>query len=240
MVDNQFIQSHLADYGIQLTAKQWQQLSLYYQLLIEWNKRMNLTGITDFKEVYVKHFYDSMTPSFFYPFESISKLADVGAGAGFPSLPLKILFPHLKVTIIDSLNKRIQFLHYLSRELKLDHIELIHGRAEELGQNKKYREKFDAVMARAVAKMQVLSELCLPLTSVDGQFIAMKGNDIKSEMMEALHAIRILGGTVTREEIFELPYDMGKRSIIYIRKIKKTPDKYPRKPGIPSKQPIVK
>lgn len=166
--------SSLAEKGISLSDRQLEQFELYYRMLVEWNEKMNLTSITEKKEVYLKHFYDSITAAFYIDFEKVTTLCDVGAGAGFPSLPIKICFPHLHVTIVDSLNKRITFLETLSDALQLEHTAFVHDRAETFGQRKDVRESFDLVTARAVARLSVLSELCLPLAKKNGVFAALK------------------------------------------------------------------
>lgn len=162
MNEQQFIEA-LKEKGIELSETQIAQFKKYFELLVEWNEKMNLTAITDLEGVYLKHFYDSISASFYFDFTKVSSVCDVGAGAGFPSLPIKICFPDLHVTIVDSLNKRITFLNHLSEELNLKNVEFVHSRAEEFGQNVKYREKFDVATARAVARLSVLSEFCIPL-----------------------------------------------------------------------------
>lgn len=184
MNEQQFIEALKAK-GIELTAAQIAQFKKYFELLVEWNEKMNLTAITDLEGVYLKHFYDSISASFYFDFTKITSVCDVGAGAGFPSLPIKICFPHLKITIVDSLNKRITFLNHLSEELHLENVEFVHARAEEFGQNAKYREKFDVVTARAVARLSVLSELCVPLVKEGGQFVALKAAAGKQELADA-------------------------------------------------------
>ncbi|NLI68651.1 MAG: 16S rRNA (guanine(527)-N(7))-methyltransferase RsmG [Bacilli bacterium] len=237
-MNEQSFQEHLAKHHISLNGKQLEQFALYFELLVVWNQKVNLTAITDRNDVYLKHFYDSITPGFHYDFAHVLTLCDVGAGAGFPSLPLKICFPHLHITIIDSLKKRIAFLEALIEKLGLDHIELVHGRAEDAGRNKSYRESFDVVTARAVANMNVLAEYCLPLCKVDGMFIALKGASAEEELKQAKNAIQLLGGKVDRVETFSLPLEESERGLIFIKKEKKTPKKYPRKAGTPSKQPL--
>ncbi|MBF0780940.1 MULTISPECIES: 16S rRNA (guanine(527)-N(7))-methyltransferase RsmG [unclassified Granulicatella] len=229
----------LSTHNIHLTAQQEQQYQTYYHLLIEWNEKMNLTAITDEEEVYLKHFYDSVTLLLRTPLLQHSiHICDVGAGAGFPSIPLKILFPHLKVTIVDSLNKRITFLKTLVQELALDEVYCYHDRAETFAQQKQFREMFDVVTARAVARLNLLSELCIPLVKVGGYFAAMKASSGIEEKQEASKAIQILGGILTEDISFELPEQAGIRHILLIQKIKGTPKKYPRKAGIPAKNPL--
>lgn len=188
---------------------------------------MNLTSITDEHEVYLKHFYDSITPSFYYDFKGSLSICDVGAGAGFPSIPLKIIFPELKVTIVDSLNKRIQFLNHLADDLGLQDVSFVHDRAETFGKGD-YRESYDIVTARAVARLTVLSELCLPLVRKGGQFIALKSSKGEEELDEAQFAINVLGGNVKETFNFELPEEAGERQMIVIDKRRQTSKKYPR------------
>jgi 16S rRNA (guanine527-N7)-methyltransferase len=233
----QFI-AMLAEKGIDLTPWQLEQFEIYYQTLVEWNEKMNLTAITDKDEVYLKHFYDSISAAFYFDFSKPIQLCDVGAGAGFPSIPLKIVFPSIELTIVDSLNKRITFLNHLASQLKLDHVHFIHDRAETFGVNPDYREKYDVVTARAVARMSVLSELCLPLVKQGGTFIAMKAAQAKEELDLGKKAITLLGGVVEDTFTFTLPVEESERNIIVIKKTKNTPKKYPRKPGTPNKIPI--
>ncbi|KYG29660.1 16S rRNA (guanine(527)-N(7))-methyltransferase RsmG [Alkalihalobacillus trypoxylicola] len=226
--------------GRSLSEKQQQQFQRYYEVLVEWNEKMNLTALTSEEDVYLKHFYDSISPSFYYSFEKGQKIIDVGAGAGFPSIPLKIVFPELNVSIVDSLKKRIGFLEHLASELELENVSFFHDRAETFAQNVIHREKYDIVMARAVARMSVLSELCLPLAKIDGDFIALKGSNAEEEIVEANYAIKTLGGSLTKHHSFILPEEESERSIVVIKKAKKTAKKYPRKPGTPNKQPLSK
>ncbi|MBT2692189.1 16S rRNA (guanine(527)-N(7))-methyltransferase RsmG [Bacillus sp. ISL-55] len=228
----------LAEKGIELSLKQMEQYETYYKMLVEWNEKMNLTAITEKPEVYLKHFYDSISAAFYFDFNKPLNLCDVGAGAGFPSIPIKIAFPEIKVTIVDSLNKRITFLEQLSKELGLEGTTFIHDRAETFGQNPAHREKYEVVMARAVARMSVLSELCLPLVKVGGTFIAMKGNQAGEELQVGEKAISVLGGKLESAHAFTLPVEESERNILIINKLKPTPKKYPRKPGTPNKTPI--
>ena len=237
MTEQQFIQA-LEEKGISLSSWQIEQFSIYYKTLVEWNEKMNLTAITDKEEVYLKHFYDSISAAFFFDFTKVERICDVGAGAGFPSIPLKICFPHLSVSIVDSLNKRISFLHHLADVLKLDDTAFYHDRAETFGKSVDHREQYDLVTARAVARMSVLSELCLPLVKVDGYFLAMKASSAQEEMDIAKKAITVCGGKTEKIDKMTLPEEESERNIIQIRKIKATPKKYPRKPGTPGKQPI--
>jgi len=237
MNPDQFAQD-LHHKGIFLDNKQIEQFSTYYQLLIEWNEKVNLTSITNMEDVYLKHFYDSITAAFYFDFTKEQNLCDIGAGAGFPSIPLKICFPNLNVTIVDSLQKRINFLDHLVSSLGLTGVTLNHDRAENFGKNSSFRENFDIVTARAVARMSVLSELCLPLVKKEGVFIAMKGANAKEEMNRSQKAIETMGGDQEAAHTFVLPEEESERSIILIKKQGKTPKKYPRKAGTPNKNPI--
>ena len=234
----EFIEA-LAEKGISLSDQQVMQFAKYYQLLIEWNNKINLTAITDQEEVYLKHFYDSLMLLWVFDLPSNCSLVDVGAGAGFPSIPLKIVRPDIQVTIIDSLNKRINFLNHLSESLELRDIKAVHARAEDAGQNPVFREQFDVATARAVATLNILSELCLPLVKKGGAFLAMKGQASQEEIEEATAAIKLLGGKFETEFVDNLPMEGSFRSVVYIRKALETPKKYPRKPGKPNKQPLV-
>lgn len=228
----------LLEHGIELSEKQKHQFDIYFQTLVEWNEKINLTSITDEAGVYLKHFYDSLTASFYFDFSKELHICDVGAGAGFPSIPLKICFPQIHVTIVDSLQKRINFLNHLANQLELEGVTFYHDRAELFGNNQEYRQSFDVVMARAVARTSVLSELCLPLCKTGGTFIAMKGPNAQDELVDAKKAIALLGGEVSTINTFDLPDDNGERNIVIIDKIRKTPKKYPRKPGVPNKSSL--
>ncbi|KZE44182.1 16S rRNA (guanine(527)-N(7))-methyltransferase RsmG [Rossellomorea marisflavi] len=234
---NEF-QAGLEEKGIPLSSEQLAQFEKYHELLVEWNEKMNLTAITDKEEVYLKHFYDSISAAFYVDFNSITSLCDVGAGAGFPSIPIKICFPHLHVSIVDSLNKRITFLNHLADQLGLENTHFHHDRAETFGKNKDHRESYDMVTARAVARMSVLSELCLPLVKKGGYFVAMKAASVNDEMDKAKKAITTLGGKTEQVDSFLLPEENSERTIVQIKKVKDTPNKYPRKPGTPNKLPL--
>lgn len=231
----------LAQHGVELTDEQMQQFQTYYEFLVETNEHVNLTAITDRDEVYLKHFYDSLLPAL--EIKDLQKKAlsicDVGAGAGFPSIPLKIAFPNLKVTIVDSLNKRIKFLEELATKLGLTETQFYHARAEAFaGKKSEYRESFDVVTARAVARLSVLSEFCLPLTKIGGRFIALKAQKASEELEDAKYAVATLGGKIDVDIKTELPKSAETRHIIVIDKKKPTPNKYPRKPGTPAKTPL--
>lgn len=237
MNPEQFVEALKAK-GIELSSKQIEQFSIYYQTLVEWNEKINLTALTEEPDVYLKHFYDSISAAFYYDFTKKLHICDVGAGAGFPSIPLKICFPNIKVTIVDSLQKRIGFLNTLAAKLDIEGVSFYHDRAEDFGKNKSFRETFDVVTARAVARMSVLSELCLPLCKPNGVFIAMKGAQADQELNLGKMAIKLLGGEVNKVETFELPEEAGERSIIIVDKKRKTPKKFPRKAGLPNKEPL--
>lgn len=237
MNEQQFFEA-LKEKGIELNEEQITQFKTYFELLVEWNEKMNLTAITDAPGVYLKHFYDSICAAFYFDFTKVKTVCDVGAGAGFPSLPIKICFPHLHVTIVDSLNKRITFLNHLSEKLSLTNVEFVHARAEEFGQNEQYRATFDVVTARAVARLSVLSELCIPLVKQGGQFVALKAAAGPEELKDAKKAISTLGAKLKEEHSYLLPVEESERTIYIFDKIKQTPKKYPRKPGVPNKTPI--
>lgn len=222
--------------NIGFNEKQLEQFFEYMNLLIEWNEKINLTAITEPKEIIIKHFIDSLTINKYI--EKNNKIVDVGTGAGFPGIPIKIYRPEVEVTLVDSLNKRINFLNEVISKLGLEKINTIHARVEEFARNKKYREKFDIVTARAVANLTVLSEYLLPLTKNNGKCICMKGSNIEEECKESKKAIEILGGKIVEIEEFYLPDSDIKRNIINIKKVKTTPAKYPRKPGTPAKEPL--
>ena len=234
----EFFYQTLAEQGFELTDQQKDQFQRYFQLLVEWNEKINLTAITAEDEVYLKHFYDSLAPILqgHLKNEPIA-LLDIGAGAGFPSLPMKILFPQLEVTIIDSLNKRIQFLHLLAEELGLKGVHFYHGRAEDFAQDKLFRAQFDLVTARAVARMQVLSELTIPFLKVDGRLIALKASSAEDELKQAKNALNLLFAKVLENVDYQLP-NGDPRTLTIVEKKKETPNKYPRKAGVPNKRPL--
>ncbi|GBU10669.1 ribosomal RNA small subunit methyltransferase G [Erysipelotrichaceae bacterium] len=221
---------------IKITPKQAEQLKKFYELLVSWNEVMNLTGITEENEVYRKHFYDSLTPAFYFDFTQIETLCDVGSGAGFPSFVLKIFFPHLKITIIEALEKRIKFLQAVVDALGLEDVKLVHGRAEEIG--RATPAIFDVVTARAVARLPMLAELCIPLVKVGGTFIVLKGEQGLDELAEAAHAIKVLGVTEITERMLYLDKENDKRIIFFMNKGNKTPKIYPRIFGKIKKSPL--
>ena len=222
--------------GIELTDSQLNAFETYYDMLIDRNKVMNLTAITEFDEVMDKHFLDSV-----YLFRSIKleanyKLIDIGTGAGFPGIPLKIVFPELKITLLDSLNKRVGFLNDLIEELNLNDIEASHGRAEDIARDKAYRASYDIAVSRAVANLSTLSEYCLPFVKIGGKFVSYKSGDCADEVDNAKAAIHLLGGKINK--IDEFSYSNNSRSFIVIDKVMNTSNKYPRKAGLPSKKPL--
>ncbi|GGA47321.1 16S rRNA (guanine(527)-N(7))-methyltransferase RsmG [Paenibacillus physcomitrellae] len=229
----------LEEKGITLNEVQLEQFEGYYRELVSWNEKMNLTGITEREEVYIKHFYDSLSLAFYVDMNKVGSLADIGSGAGFPGLPLKLAFPHLQLTIVDSLNKRITFLQHVADELKLEQVKLVHGRAEDIARQSGFRDSYDLVTARAVARMAVLNEFCLPFAKVGGMFAAMKGTDPSEEVKEAARSFKELKGKVKQSFQFELPVSDSSRHIILVNKVQATPGKYPRKAGTPLKSPLV-
>ena len=230
--------SLLDQQNIILTDQQKFQFERYFELLVEWNQKINLTAITEKEEVYLKHFYDSIAPILQGLIENQEiKLLDIGAGAGFPSLPMKILYPQLDVTIIDSLNKRINFLQLLAEELDLEGVHFYHGRAEDFAQDKNFRAQFDIVTARAVARMQVLSELTIPYLKVGGKLLALKASNAPEELTEAKNALNLLFSKVEDNISYTLP-NGDPRYITIVEKKKETPNKYPRKAGMPNKRPL--
>ena len=242
MERNELLQKSFASINIELTDEQTQQFLLYADLLCEWNEKINLTTITDFPEVVIKHFVDSLmiSQSSNVSRETLAngKIIDVGTGAGFPGIPLKIIYPNAKITLLDSLNKRVTFLNQVISELHLKKITAIHGRAEELGRNPEHREHYELCVSRAVANLSTLSEYCLPFVRRGGYFVAYKSGNIKEEVAEADKAVNVMGGKFTEIEMFQLPNTDIQRSLVPIRKTSPTPKKYPRKAGTPAKQPL--
>ncbi|CDD48321.1 ribosomal RNA small subunit methyltransferase G [Firmicutes bacterium CAG:534] len=236
----EIFEKDLKQLHLELSKKQILQFISYYELLIDWNSRMNLTAITEFEDVLKKHFIDSLSL-----ISAVSDLAqkqydliDVGTGAGFPGIPLKIAFPNLKITLLDSLNKRIQFLNEVICKLELQDIEAVHGRAEDFAKPDQFRERFDLCVSRAVANLATLSEYCIPFVKPGGFFISYKSEKVNVELEEAKKAISVLGGSFQKNIEFLLPHSDITRNFIVIQKKNKTPLKYPRKAGLPSKEPI--
>jgi 16S rRNA (guanine527-N7)-methyltransferase len=224
------------EYGVITDDRMMSAFMLYKGLLLEWNEKMNLTAIEEDREVIVKHFVDSLS---IVPFlKEVHHIVDVGTGAGFPGIPLKIVLPSLEVVLLDSLEKRVGFLNTVISSLQLHGISAVHSRAEDAGSSPKYRGKFDAAVARAVASLPVLLEYCLPMVKIDGIFIAMKGS-CSEEIAASGKALEILGAKIEEVIEFTLPHSDMKRNIIIIRKLRQTPTKYPRKAGKPSKEPLI-
>lgn len=231
--------------GIEISNEEAEKFISYKDILLEWNKKMNLTAITEDREIIVKHFLDSLSciqdkylPIQLKNSQDRVRLIDVGTGAGFPGIPLKIVLPNIELTLLDSLKKRIGFLQELSKELRLDGVEFIHGRAEDLGKNKNYREKYDYAVSRAVASLNVLVEYCMPFVKVGGYFICQKGPNLEEEIREAERAIKLLGGEIVDQIKADIPFSDRDHNILLIKKIKQSPSKYPRKAGRPTKDPI--
>lgn len=238
MYNTEKFEKGLEDLGITLSEKQIGQFLKYYEILVEWNSFMNLTGITEFEEVITKHFLDSLAVVKVCDPASAGSVIDIGTGAGFPGLPLKIAFPHLEVVLLDSLNKRIKFLNEVILQLGLDGIRTIHGRAEDFARDQNYRESFNLCVSRAVANLSSLSEYCLPYTALGGRFISYKSGKIDKELAEAEKAIRVLGGETENVVKFNLADTDMERSFVVIEKKRHTPKAYPRKAGLPGKEPI--
>ena len=225
-------------FGVELNENQISQFYRYYEMLIEWNEKINLTAITDFDEVLKKHFLDSIAIGRLFSQNTELSVLDIGTGAGFPGIPIKIAFPKTKVTLMDSLNKRVIFLNEVIKELSLENISAMHGRAEDFAKKDLMREQFDLVVSRAVANLSSLSEFCLPYVKVGGSFISYKSEKAPEELEASANAISILGGGNVKTDEFFLPGTDFKRTFVMIEKIKETPAKYPRKAGTPVKQPL--
>ena len=226
----------LNEINVNITEKQILKFYEYMNLLLEWNEKINLTAITEQNEIILKHFVDCLTIQKYI--ENNNNIVDIGTGAGFPGIPLAIMNNKNKFVLVDSLNKRINFLNDVKEKLELENVDAIHARAEEFCQNKMYREKFDIAVSRAVANLSVLAEYLLPAIKVGGKVICMKGSKIDEELNDAKFALKELGGNVILREEFCLPETDMKRNIIIVKKIKETPKKYPRKSGLPAKQPL--
>lgn len=231
-------EKELKQLDISLSEKQIRQFLDYYEMLVEWNKVMNLTAITEYEEVIEKHFIDSLASVKVCDYEGVTSVIDIGTGAGFPGIPLKIAFPHLQVVLLDSLNKRIKFLDEVIEKLGLEGIRTIHGRAEDFAKQKEYRECFDLCVSRAVANLSTLSEYCLPYVKVGGKFVPYKSGKIDEELSQSKNAVKILGGKVTDVVKFYLGDTDMERSFVVVKKEKNTPKKFPRKAGLPGKEPL--
>lgn len=232
------LESKAKELSLTFSERQIKQFEDYYRILIEWNHVMNLTAITEYEEVVEKHFIDSLSIINAVDFSEIFNIIDIGTGAGFPGIPLKIAFSDINITLLDSLNKRVKFLNEVIEQLGLNNINAIHGRAEDYAKQKEYREQYDLCVSRAVANLSTLSEYCLPYVKINGLFIPYKSGDIDVELEKSEHAVSILGGVVSDVIRFQLPgTDIG-RSFVKIKKIKSTGKKYPRKAGLPSKEPL--
>lgn len=229
----------LKELQISLSERQLQQFMCYYELLVEWNTVMNLTAITDFDDVMKKHFIDSLSLVKAYDLTESATVIDIGTGAGFPGIPLKIAFPHLKITLLDSLHKRVRFLEAVIEELALEEINALHGRAEEYAGKGKLREQYDLCVSRAVANLTTLSEYCLPYVKPGGFFISYKAEKAAQEKAEADYAIALLGGEMKEQITFNIPHSDLNRNLFVIRKCKATPDRFPRKAGTAAREPLT-
>ena len=235
---SEIFESKLNELGITLTDNQKEQFVKFYELLVEWNKVMNLTGITEYEEVNEKHFVDSLSIVKAIDINKVETVIDVGTGAGFPGIPLKIAFPHLNVVLLDSMNKSIKFLNAVIDELGLQGIETIHGRAEDFAKQTDYREQFDLCVSRAVANLATLSEYCIPYVKKNGLFVPYKSGEIEDELEQSKKAVHVLGGKIQDVVKFQLPGSEIGRSFVIINKLQNTAKKYQRKAGLPSKEPI--
>lgn len=225
--------------GLELTPDQLEKYEIYYRELVDWNKRVNLTHITDYEEVQLKHFLDSLTVTLVWPLNNVGlRLIDVGTGAGIPGIPLKLVFPNMKLVLLEAVAKKAAFLEHITQKLGLDDVEIVVGRAEEVAHQNKYREKFNLVLSRAVAPLPTVVELALPFCALGGGFIAQKKGDIKAEINNATKAIEILGGRLREVKPLDLAEFADKRYLVVIDKISETPQKYPRRPGMPAKRPL--
>ena len=233
----------LSELGLTITEEQIEKFDKYYEMLIETNKVMNLTSITEYDEVIIKHFIDSLLVVNIFNINQSKKMIDVGTGAGFPGIPIKIMFPHLQITLLDSLNKRINFLQEVSKQVGIDNIEFesietVHGRAEDIARKEEFREQYDLCVSRAVANLSTLSEYCIPFIAKNGKFISYKSSISSEEIQNAKSAIKILGGTIVEEKTVHLPCSDMDRTFVVVNKTNNTGKKYPRKAGTPSKEPL--
>lgn len=225
--------------GVRLTAAQLDKFDAFTEILIDWNSRFNLTRITDPMGIVIKHYLDSLTVLSVADIAGTMSVIDVGTGAGFPGIPLKIVYPELRVTLLDSVRKRLSFIDAAAKELGLGDVETLHARAEDAGQDRKRRGKYDFAVSRAVAKLNILTELCLPLCRVGGRFVAYKGPDVGQEIIEAVWAARDLGGIQESVRCLTLPHTDMQRTLIVVKKTRPTPAGYPRGAGIPAREPLV-
>lgn len=237
-LDTTQFKKDLLELNISLSEEQINQFLEYYELLIEWNSIMNLTTITEFNEVITKHFIDSLSLVKACDLSKDLKIIDIGTGAGFPGIPLKIAFPNLKITLLDSVNKKLNFLNAVIEKLDLKDIVTLHGRAEDFATPDKLREKFDVCVSRAVATLSTLAEYCLPYVKIDGKFISYKSERISEEHLQAKSAIFLLGGKVDEQIEFTLPSSDIYRNLFVIKKVTSTNKRYPRKAGLPGKEPL--
>ena len=235
----EILKTSAASLGIELSEMQINQFIKYYEILVEWNSFMNLTGITEYQEVVRKHFADSLALCKAVNVNEAESLIDIGTGAGFPGIPLKIVYPHIQITLLDSLQKRIKFLDEVIKQLELEKIETIHGRAEDFAKPSMKRERYDICVSRAVANLASLSEYCLPYVRIGGYFVPYKSGKAGEELEEAKKAVFLLGGKIEEEVKFMLPDSDISRSLIKIKKVSATPKKYPRKSGMATKEPII-
>lgn len=233
------LESGAAEFGIALDDAQINAFERYTELLLEWNQRFNLTRITEPDEIAVKHYLDSLSVLKYVRIRGGSSLIDIGTGAGFPGIPLKIAVPTLRLTLLDSVRKRLTFLEAVVQELGLTDVRIVHGRAEDYGQDRAFRAKYDFAASRAVARLSVLCELCMPFCRTGGKFIAYKGPEADEEIAEASKAIRVLGGKLEAVYRFTLPGGDLQRSLVIVGKTEQTPKAYPRKAGTPEKEPLV-
>lgn len=228
----------LEQLGITVSDRQREQFQKYYEMLVKWNEVMNLTAITEYDEVNEKHFVDSLAIVKGLDMNEVDYMIDIGTGAGFPGIPLKIIYPHLKVTLLDSLNKRVKFLDEVLRTLELENVKTLHGRAEDYSREEEYREKYDLCVSRAVSNLSALSEYCIPYVKIGKMFVSYKSVNVDEEVEQSLNAIRILGGKLIKIDKIKLPDSDISRAFVYIEKVKSTSKKYPRKAGVPAKEPL--
>ncbi len=237
----EYLKSGAARLGLQLTSSQLEQFRTYYQELVQWNRKANLTSITDFNEVQIKHFLDSVTVTIALkqPVNAGLSLIDVGSGGGFPGLPVKIVLPDIRLVLLEATGKKAAFLHHITKKLGLEDIEIVTGRAEVVAHQPQYRQRFDIVLSRAVAPLATLAELCLPLCAIGGSFIAQKKGAADLELSQAAEAISILGGSPPEIKMVNLEELADRRYLVVIKKIAPTSAKYPRRPGMPAKRPLA-